>query len=82
MRMKRIAVIALLAGLSVMWPARAKAQGMTGAEYGRRTYAETKKARKRQKKLMKKEAKRQRKAMKKSLKAQKKQAKKERRQFR
>lgn len=49
---------------------------MTGAEYGRRTQIEAKKAAKQQHKAMKKAAKQQRKGMKKYLKAQKKAAKK------
>lgn len=48
---------------------------MTGAEYGRRTQIEAKKAAKEQRKAFKKAAKKQRKAMKKYLKAQRKAAK-------
>ncbi|MGB8476978.1 MAG: hypothetical protein WCE61_23110 [Candidatus Acidiferrum sp.] len=75
--MKRIAVFALLLASSVAVPIAASAQeGMTGAEYGRRTQIEAKKAAKQQNKLLKKAAKKQRKAMKKYLKAQRKAAKK------
>lgn len=74
--MKRIPFLALLLMLGFAWPTRAKAQeGMTGAEYGRRTQIEAKKAAKQQRKLMKKALKQQRKATKKNLKAQKKAAK-------
>lgn len=63
--------------LAAAWPVRLLAQeGMTGAEYGRRTQIEAKKAAKQQHKAMKKAAKQQRKGMKKYLKAQKKAAKK------
>lgn len=71
--MKRIPLLALLLMLGVAWPMRARAQeGMTGAEYGRRTQIEAKKVAKQQRKLMKKALKQQRKAAKKYLKAQKK----------
>jgi|HubBroStandDraft_1064217.scaffolds.fasta_scaffold96201_2 hypothetical protein len=73
--MKRIAVFLLLALLSFAAPTPAKTQGMTGAEYGRRTWAEAKIQQKKQKKAMKKEVKRQRKAAKRILKAQRKQEK-------
>ena len=79
--MKRIAAFALLALLSIGWSIPASAQeGMTGAEYGRRTQIEAKKAAKQQRKLFKKAAKKQRKAMKKYIKAQRKAAKKANRQ--
>lgn len=63
--------------LAVVSPPHLPAQeGMTGAEYGRRTQIEAKKAAKQQHKAMKKAAKQQRNGMKKYLKAQKKAAKK------
>lgn len=73
---KRIVVLGLLAVLGLAWSMPANAQeGMTGAEYGRRTQLEAKKAAKEQRKAFKKAAKQQRKAMKKYLKAQRKAAK-------
>ena len=78
--MRRIAGAMLLAALIVAWPTCAQAQGMTGAEYGRRSREEDKKqqklarrAAKKQLKISRKAAKRQRKAMKKYAKAQRKQ---------
>lgn len=74
---KRIAVFALLVAFSIAWSMPAKAQeGMTGAEYGRRTQIEAKKAAKEQRRVFKKAAKKQRKAMKKYVKAQRKAARK------
>jgi hypothetical protein len=74
--LKRIAASLLLAVLSVVWSIPAKAQqGMTGAEYGRRTQIESKKAAKQQRKAMKHAIKKQRKSMKKLAKAQRKAAK-------
>jgi hypothetical protein len=73
---KRIAALVLLVGLSAAWSMPVKAQeGMTGAEYGRRTQIEAKKAAKQQRKAMKKTIKQQRKATKKLAKAQRKAAK-------
>lgn len=73
---KRIVVLGLLAVLRLAWSIPANAQeGMTGAEYGRRTQIEAKKAAKEQRKAFKKAAKKQRKAMKKYLKVQRKAAK-------
>ncbi len=73
---KRIAAFALLVGMSTALSLRATAQeGMTGAEYGRRTQIEAKKAAKQQRKAMKKAIKQQRKAAKKLAKAQRKEAK-------
>jgi len=75
-RVKRIAVFMMLAALSMAWPTQAKAQGMTGAEYGRLSQKADKKAAKQERKLLKKAAKKQRKALKKYAKAQRKAAKK------
>ncbi|MGC0774323.1 MAG: hypothetical protein WB543_15425, partial [Candidatus Acidiferrum sp.] len=76
-RVNRIAVFTLLAMLMIAGPKRVRAQeGMTGAEYGRRTQIEAKKAAKQQRKAFKKAAKKQRKALKKYAKAQRKAAKK------
>ena len=73
---KRIVVLGLLAVLGLAWSMPVIAQeGMTGAEYGRRTQIESKKAAKEQRKAFKKAAKKQRKARKKYLKAQRKAAK-------
>lgn len=73
---KRIAAFALLVGMSIALSLRATAQeGMTGAEYGRQTQIEAKKAAKQQRKAMKKAIKQQRKAMKRVAKAQRKEAK-------
>lgn len=81
--MKRIAAFVLLVALSHAWLMPAKAQeGMTGAEYGRRTQVEAKKAAKQQRKLFKKASKKQRKAMKKYMKAQRKAAKRANRRVR
>lgn len=75
--LKRISLFLLLLLLAAAGPVRSLAQeGMTGAEYGRRTQIEAKKAAKQQRKLMKKAAKQQRKGMKKYLKAQRKAARK------
>lgn len=63
--MRRIAVFTLLAVLTVSWSIPAKAQGISAAEYARRS-----------KKANKKAAKEYRKAVKKSMKEQRKQAKK------
>lgn len=74
--MKRIAAFALLLILSTPCAMPATAQeGMTGAEYGRRTQIEAKKAAKQQRKAFNKAAKRQRKALKKNAKVQRKAAK-------
>lgn len=74
--MKRIAAFALFLGLGLPRSMPAKAQeGMTGAEYGRRTQVEAKKAARQQRKAMKKAIKQQRKATKKLAKAQRKAAK-------
>ena len=62
-------------------PAKAQ-EGMTGAEYGRRTQVEAKKAAKQQRRLFKKASKKQRKAMKKYMKAQRKAAKRANRRVR
>ncbi|MGB6598676.1 MAG: hypothetical protein WBE73_15265 [Candidatus Acidiferrum sp.] len=74
--MKRIGASLLLAVLSIAWSMPANAQqGMTGAEYGRRTQIESKKAAKQQRKAMKHAVKKQRKSMKKLARAQRKAAK-------
>jgi hypothetical protein len=73
---KRFALFSLLVTLSIAWSMPIKAQeGMTGAEYGRQTQIEAKKAAKQQRKLMKKALKQQQKAREKYLKAQRRAAK-------
>jgi hypothetical protein len=72
LRMKRIAVFALLTALSVGWSIPAKAQRMSVAEAAR----QSRKADKKQQKMNRKAAKKQQKATKKYEKAQRKAAKK------
>lgn len=74
MRMKRIAALLLLTGLSVAWVMPARGQQMSVAEYNRKNA----KAGKRQQKLNEKAAKNQAKAQKKAAKAQKKSIEKQR----
>lgn len=62
--MKRIAVFALLAVLTVSWSMPAKAQGISAKEYARRSKKADKKAAKEYRKAQKKSLKQQRKALK------------------
>jgi hypothetical protein len=71
LRIKHVAVFALLIALSGSWAVTAKAQQMSVAEYQRKSAKDAKK----QQKLQKKAAKQQAKAQKKAEKAQKKQLK-------
>jgi hypothetical protein len=64
--MKRIAVLAVLVGLSVSGSLPVQAQGTGAAEYARRSRKANQKAAKEQRKAWKKYAKAQRKAVKKS----------------
>lgn len=64
--MNRIGVFALLAVLIVSWPIQAKAQGISAAEYARRSEKANKKAAKEYRKAQKKSLKEQRKALKKA----------------
>jgi len=74
--LRRIASIMLLVSMTFALSLPSLAQeGMTGAEYGRQTQIEAKKAAKQQRKAMKKAIRQQRKGMKKALKAQRKAAK-------
>lgn len=73
-RMKRIAVLTLLAALSVAWPIAAQAQQMSTEEYARLS----RKQQKKQLKMLKKGAKKEKKTIKKNEKAQRKAAKKQR----
>jgi hypothetical protein len=75
-RMKRLAVLTLLAALSVAWSAPASAQSPGVAEYARNSRERDKKMAKQENKRLKKASKKQRKAMKKHSKAQRKAAKK------
>jgi hypothetical protein len=64
--MNRIAVLGLLAVLTVSWPIQAKAQGTGASEYARRSKKANKKAAKEYRKAQKKSVKEQRKALKKA----------------
>jgi Ni/Co efflux regulator RcnB len=74
--MKRIAVFALLAVLSLAWSIPAKAQSPGVAEYARNSRERDKKLAKQENRRLKKASKKQRKAMKKYSKARRKTAKK------
>jgi hypothetical protein len=74
--MKQIAILALMAALSVAWSLPAKAQSPGVAEYARNSRERDKKMAKRENKRLKKAAKRQRKANRKFTKSQRKAAKK------
>jgi Ni/Co efflux regulator RcnB len=74
--MKRIAVLTLLAVLSLAWSIPAKAQSPGVAEYARNSRERDKKLAKQENRRLKKASKKQRKAMKKYSKARRKTAKK------
>jgi len=74
--MKRIAVLTLLAALSLAWSIPVEAQSPGVAEYARNSRERDKKMAKQENKRLKKASKKQRKAMKKHSKAQRKAAKK------